>query len=424
MPLRYLLSFTNQGLVSLFNFALAISLVRQWAVYDFGVFALLLQITVTLEGFLNALVAVPISVWAPAYTRRTPRLAMETTLWNVGSISIVSAAAITAIAAALLLENAGNPWLIGAVVAGFLLARLGRFFCRAFLFSRLMPGMVAIADVAYVGIGSLVIAAVWLWPAEVTLPIVLVVLTAGSLIGVFASLAAAGVRPRLSWRLRTLKRYRELWASVRWSLFGVSTTVAHNRSYTAVVTGFFGPELFAVLAAGEALILGPVRAALLAWGMITRPTMAKAYGRDDHRAIGRINAISVAAVVAGLVVLITFLALAWDWISATIFGEKYGDMSLVVTLWLAVIAVFGVRSVISTTLQAMRAFRPLAMATAYGAVVSLVVVAVLATQVGFQYSILGLAVGETVILAHMLRTYLRLRRSPGSILAADASARG
>lgn len=407
---RYLLSFCNQGLVSLFNFALTISLVRQWEVYDFGVFALILQIALTLEGLQNALVATPLGMLAPAIQRHAPRRGMEATLWCAGSIIMIVVTIGAALVTAVLIDSWRDSWLVVVGVSGFLLARLARHYGRALLFSRLMPGKVAIADLTYVGIGSIAIAAVWLDPSQVNLPMVLLLLTAGSLIGTVASLMAAGYNFRPVWRGRILRRYAVPWKTARWSLVGVTTTTVHTRSTTAVVTTVFGPELFAVLAAGEALI-GPIRTALQAWGMITGPTMAGAYGRRDQAAINRINGISLVVLGVALAIFSAILWLAWGPISAAVYGDKYEDMSLIVGLWVVITALLAARSVISITLQAMQAFRALAFATAYGAGVSLAAVTFLALTLGFEYSLLGLAVGEAVVLATLVRTYARLRKT-------------
>ncbi len=417
---RYLLTFCNQGLVSVFNFALTISLVRQWEVYDFGIFALVLQIALTLEGFQNALVATPLSVWAPALARRAPRRWMETTLWSVGSLLMILTTVGAAIVTALIVDVPGEGWgsaqgwLLIAAVSGFLLARLIRHFGRAYLFARLAPGQVAIADLTYVVVGCGALAAVWLVPDTTNLPIVLAVLAAGSVLGTGLSMATAGVRLLPAWRRRVLSYYAAPWKQARWGLIGVTTTTLHTRSHAGVVTAMFGPELFAVLAAGEALV-GPIRTGLQAWGMITRPTMAAAFGRDDQGEIDRINRISLVVLGAGLAAFIVLLVVVWGPLSAAIYGDKYADMSLIVGLWALIIGLFAVRSVMSITLQAMRAFRELAFATGYGAVVSLVSVTILAGLAGFEYSLLGLAMGETVVLASTLRCYLRLRRAAPKI---------
>ncbi len=408
---RYLLTFCNQGIVSLFNFVLTLSLVRQWEVYDFGIFALILQITLTLEGFQNALVATPLSVWAPAMTRRAPRVRIETTLWSVGSVLMIGVAIGAALITAMLTDDGG--WLVAAAVSGFLVARLVRHYGRAYLFARLQPGKVAIADVGYVAIGSVAVALVWWAPDAASLIVVLALLTAGSLIGTVASLVAAGCRLRPAWRRRTLAHYLVPWRTARWGLVGVTTTTIHTRSHAAVVTGFFGPELFAVLAAGEALV-GPIRTALQAWGMITRPTMATAYGRNDQPAIDRMNGISLLLLGGGLAAFAALLWAAWGPISNAVYGDKYADMSLIVGLWVVIVSLLALRTIISITLQAMRAFRELAFATAYGAGVSLAAVTGLALVFGFEYSLIGLALGEAVVLGLLTRAYLRLRTVSGT----------
>ncbi len=405
---RYFLTFCNQGLVSVFSFALVISLVRQWEIYDFGIFALVLQVALTLESFQSAFVTAPLSVLAPATTRRAPRLIIESTLWSTGSL-LIAVVAVVAIAAAAVLDNSGRTLAVTVTVAAFLTARLLRDYARSYLFSRLLPAKVAVADLVYVGVGSVVVAAVWAWPLEVDLVIVLAGLAAGALIGAWLSLVAAGVPIRVHLRRSLLRRYRGVWnRTARWAVAGVTTTTLHARSHTIVVTAAFGPELFAALAAGEALV-APIRAALHAWGTITRPIMAAAFGRRDLATIDRINRFSMALLAAGFLLFVSVLWLSWDFVNNALYGSKYTDMALIVGLWVLVIGLVSLRSILSITLQSMQAFRELSFATLYGAVVSLGSVVLLVSIAGFEYSLLGLAIGESVVLAVVVRTYRRLR---------------
>lgn len=405
---RYFLTFCNQGLVSVFNFALVVSLVRQWEIYDFGIFALVLQIALTLESFQSAFVTAPLSVLAPATTRRAPRLIIETTLWGTGSL-LIAVVAVAAIAGTAVLDESGRTLVVAVTIAGFLTARLLRDYARSYLFSRLLPAKVAVADLIYVGVGSGVVAAVWVSPQQVDLVVVLAGLASGALIGAWLSLVAAGVPTRIHLRRRVLRRYRGMWSrTARWAVAGVTTTTLHARSHTIVVTAAFGPELFAALAAGEALV-APIRAALHAWGTITRPIMATAFGRRDLANIDLINRISMALLAAGFLLFTSALWLSWDFISNALYGSKYTDMALIVGLWVLVIGLVSVRSVLSITLQSMQAFRELSFATLYGAVVSLGSVALLVSIAGFEYSLLGLAIGESVVLTIVITTYRGLR---------------
>ncbi len=415
---KYLLTFCNQGILSLFNFALNIALVRAWAPIDYGIFALTLVVAMTLEALQNALVNAPLSVHVPAITRRAPRAVTEIMLSSV-SVMLALVALVGGVGFGLaFFDEANLPLLTALGVGGFMGSQLLRAYGRSFLFAQLRPTMVAISDLTFVGIGGPAIAVVWLepeWfdPSLVMPATVFGFLTFTNLLAMLVSFSVAKVSLRLTGRRRVLRRYREAWRDSRWALTGVVTVTLQSRAHAIVVTAAFGEATFAALAAG-AILFGPMRMVLQAWGMITRPFLARAAGRRDRREIVMTNRLSLITVGGGYVVFVSLLYYFWDWIEAQLYAGKYEDMEIIVVLWAVVSILFAGRTLLSIPLQSMREFKQVALATAFGAAVSLVAVTILALMVGFQYSIAGVGMGEVVSLIYVLHVYRRCMRNLAS----------
>lgn len=412
---KYLLTFCNQGILSLLNFALNIALLRAWAPIDYGIFALTMVLALSIEALQNALVNAPLSVYVPAINRRAPRALTEIMLSSVSAIL-----ALTALVGGIgfglaVFSDARYPLLTALVVGGFMGSQLLRAYGRAYLFTQLRPGMVAVSDLTYVTIGSTVFVLLWLKPDMIVPATVFGILTVANVIAMLMSFWVAHVALRLSFRRRILRRYAEPWRDARWALAGVVTTTLQSRAHVLVVTLAFGEAVFAALAAG-AVLFGPIRLVLQAWGMITRPFLARAVGRRDWEEIVTTNRLSLGAVLVGYLMFLVLLYLLWDQAEAHLYAGKYENMETIVVLWAAVSFLFAVRSLFSIPLQSMRQFKRLAVATAMGAVVSLVSVSIFALTWGFQYSIAGLGLGEAVTLIYVLHVY---RKHMGILVATE-----
>ncbi|MHA1565520.1 MAG: lipopolysaccharide biosynthesis protein [Alphaproteobacteria bacterium] len=404
MVQKYLLTFCNQGLLSLLNFALNIVLVRAWVPADYGIFALTIVVALTFEVLQNALINAPLSVHVPALNRHAPRAVMEIMLSTISAMLAVVAFFGGLGLGLLVFSEAQYPLLTAFGVGAFMGTQLLRVYGRAYLFAQLRPSMVAISDLTYVAVGATMVVSIWLMPDAVVPGTIFGILAGANLVALFFSFTVAGVKMRLTARWRVLRRYRESWKDSRWALAGVITTSVQSRAHVLVVTMAFGEAVFAALAAG-AILFGPIRLVLQAWGMITRPFLARAVSRNDIEEIVMTNRISLAAVMAGYAVFISLLYVFWDIAEAQLYAGKYEDMEVIVVLWAIVTLLFAGRALLAVPLQAMRQFKRLAYATALGAVVSLASVIVLTFTLGFQYSIAGVGMGEAVSLAYVIYVY-------------------
>ena len=342
----------------------------------------------------------------PAINRRAPRAVTEIMLSTISAMLAVVALFGGIGLGLMVFDEVERPFLTALGVGGFMGTQLLRVYGRSYLFAQLRPAMVAISDLTYVSVGAALVVAVWLMPDTVVPGTIFGILAAANLMAMFMSYTIVRVKMRLTIRWRVLRRYKEAWKDAHWALVGVITASLQSRAHVLVVTLAFGEVAFAALAAG-AILFGPMRVMLQAWGMITRPFLARAVSRNDRREIVMTNRISFAAVLAGYAVLIALLYVFWDIADAQLYVGKYEDMEVIVVLWAFVTLMFGARVMLAIPMQAMRHFKQLAFATAIGAVVSLVSVIILAFTFGSQYSIAGVGMGEAASLVYVAYLYRR-----------------
>ncbi len=393
---KYILSFANQGLISLFHFVINIVLVKLWEPAAYGVFALVLVIVWTLRSVQGAALNSPLGVHAPRLNRRAPRALLELALSSVNALFVLLVFLAVAAGALLSGDDLLSPvaaWAVAAYTAGSLLIN----YVRAYLFSYLKAGIVTAVDLTFVAISGLAIALALLAPEQTSLASVLGLLAAGSFAGAIVGFVLSGQPLRLTLKPRVLAYYLAPWRDVRWALAGVGIINLQTRAHALIVSASLGAEAFAVLAAGN-LLFGPIRMLLVAWGKITRPYLARCIGQDRVGKISESNRLSFIALGLGFTILFSGLYLFWAPIDALIYGDKYADMKLVVAAWGLVSVLSSCRSLLSIPLQSMLAFRQLALLQLTGALTSLVAVTVLIVFADFRLSIFGIALGEAITL--------------------------
>lgn len=428
MVLKYLLSFVNQGMVSLFHFTVTIVLIRLWEPAAYGTFALVLVVVWTLRSVQGAALNTPLGVHAPRLNRRAPRALMELTLTSLNALYILAVFLIVAAGALLSSHDLISP-MAALAIAAYAAAALCINYMRAYLFSYLKAGIVTAVDLTFVTISSLAIALALFAPEHATLESIFGLLAAGSFAGATVGLIMSGKPLRIAVKSHQLARYKGPWRDARWALAGVGISNLQNRAYALIVGVALGPEAFAILAAGN-ILFGPIRMLLVAWGKITRPYLARAIGQDQISKIGQANRLSFVALTLGFLILFTGIYLFWGAIEGFIYAEKYADMRVVVALWAIVSVLASFRALLSIPLQSMLAFRRLAKLQLTGAFASLAGVAILVTVTDFRLSILGIALGETITLllswnlyqtekARLSRRPIRARDLPAATLSSN-----
>lgn len=289
------------------------------------------------------------------------------------------------------------PVAAGLPFALFVSLSLLRLFARTHAYAIGRPARVMLSDVSYSAIvlaGLPILLLVDIPPA----PSAALLLSAAALMSLllfgptYLRLQFAPLPPRL------LARYTAIWKEHSgWSLLGVLTTEATMNAHAYVVTLFAGPSAFAVLAASS-LLTRPVTVVMSALGEYERAHMAEQIGQGDAPALGRsINHFRLA--MAGIW-LLTGLALGvvLIWVPDLVFPPRYSLQTLAIgsTLWMAVALVRAMRAPESAMLQGAGEFRPLANASLYSAIFSVIGVAGLLALAEPVWSIGGVLIGELI----------------------------
>jgi len=370
----------------------------------YGIFSLATVAALFGSWITGALAGTPLTVYLPALGRRAPRVILERMFASVATTLAVATAAVSAVLVAAL---SGDPLVVSGsaiYVGGWAL----REYHRNYAFARKAAQIAVLGDLVYASTASAGLLALHLTGATLVVGTVLLVVGAAGIVGALSVLVGlrAPVAPTFRWSI--IRRYRRVWVDVRWSLAGVFLTFAQMHAHSLLVGTFAGPAAYAPLAAAQVLF-APVRIAVQAWQMVTRPDLAVAVAEGRWREIkrtSRVWMIIMALVGAfGAVVLASF----WSPIHELLFEENYADapMAMIAAISYTSVCVFAIGSVPSCTLQAFADFRPLAFATMIGAAVSTVGVMLILLVSTPAHSLLALLAAESVSTVIILNTMRR-----------------
>jgi O-antigen/teichoic acid export membrane protein len=225
-----------------------------------------------------------------------------------------------------------------------------------------------------------------------------------------AARAISGQMGGLRWR--DLAAYRRFAGQSGWIFLGVTTTELLARFYAFLVAGWYGAAALASLSATQ-LLLRPVPLLATSWSMVARADLAREREAADWRAFTRPIGW---ALIGGLVIAAAWTVLlhqVWGLASAKVFGGKYSGDAWMIWLWGISAALSFGQVVVSAGLQALKAFKALALANAAASVVAAAAVVVVAKVYGYGGAIAGAASGqafEFVVMGVLLLTILAARR--------------
>jgi O-antigen/teichoic acid export membrane protein len=285
-----------------------------------------------------------------------------------------------------------------------------RWYARAHAYAHARQSRSAASDISYsvvllAGSGAMVAS------GHISLAVAAAILLAGALIGVLPFGREFLVAHLVRFGRAELAGYRPIWRELaRWALLGVITTEATANAHVYLVTLVLGPTAFAPIAA-SALMTRPVTVAMNALTEYERAHMARQIGEqriaDALSAARRFRLVLIAVWVATALAILA-LAFCADHI---LFPPRYDRTTLEIglALWMAVSLIRLGRMPESVLLQAAGAFRPLALASGWSSVLSVVAVAAL-LPFGALWSILGILAGEALFAASIWRERQRWLR--------------
>ena len=188
----------------------------------------------------------------------------------------------------------------------------------------------------------------------------------------------------------------------RWSLLGVVLTEVTVNAHAYLVTFISGPGSFALLALGM-LLMRPASLMQSALPDMERPAMARAIAARDWTGLSRIQrhfTYGLAAAWIGNMLLCAGLLLFFPLL---ILKKGYGlrDVMVVAAISAVIMAIRALRTPLAVLLQAAGQFRELARIGTVSSVISVATTLALLLAFGPIVSILGVALGELVILARV-----------------------
>jgi O-antigen/teichoic acid export membrane protein len=389
---NFAVSLGGEGVQSGFHFILNLVLIRLLSAYEFGVFAIAFVIGGIAIAYGNAIVSVPAAVHMP---RLKSAGAVDYQDVMFGSIALLVSVAFAAAATAVLLltiRDVEESLAAGALVGVWTL----RNHIRTVMLARHMAAAATVSDISYTvsGIGFIALS-IWLHPNGAQATSALWGLAAANLLGIVIALRAFGRRIRISLRRSIWRRYRAIWADVAWSLFGTTTWNVQSQALTFLVAAIAGPAAYAPIAAGM-LLFTPLRPAMNAFVNVFRTDVVRGLAQ------GRFRELNVALhAVCGVIVLACMAVgagiwLIWPYLTAYVFAGKFSgaSMPLIVTLSGLVAVAYLTYNVPLALIQAAGHFKPVALATTLGGIVSLCAASVLLHVTTVAWSLAGVVAGE------------------------------
>ncbi|MGZ4968200.1 MAG: lipopolysaccharide biosynthesis protein [Methylobacter sp.] len=398
MKKRVAISIVDQGLVSAFNFALNLMLIKAWSPQEYGKFGIILSVGLLLVGIQNAMVNTPASVMLPTATTGLKKRQLRT-LFSVVNILICIAAFLSSYLFALFPElDLGMPTVnaIGYYLATTLFREYLRN--RAIVVGRLKAVLIDDGFFVILAAAELAYAYLYLGPHVFSLSFCLNALALANLMIMLSSLISE-IRSILQSPWQTCKElYPGVWKEASWSLIGVATTEAQNRGYVFVIGAFFGTAAVGSIQAGR-VFFGPLNLITSAWSRVARPHLSVLVEDRNSAKFFRLMGISVLSFIVLNIAFSSALWFAWPFLNLHFFGDKYSGVILTVILWALATLLFQIRSVCGVGVQACRKFRQLALTTVIGAVVSMGALMAVCWADMSEWAVTSVIAGEVVAAA-------------------------
>ncbi|WP_028111732.1 lipopolysaccharide biosynthesis protein [Ferrimonas kyonanensis] len=398
MKTQVIVSTVDQGILSAFNFALNLALIKLWQPAEFGVYSIVFMLSYVLISLQNALINTPYSVLVPASDNPDH---LRSTLSLSNGLFLVS---LTLICYALLhLPLLQQDFSGNLAITTFFAIRLLREFLRCRWSSELILMPVLVADLLFV-VFFLVLMGIWQSQHplhQFSLEHLLWFLSLSQLLGMVYLLKQEFPLFTLTRWSALPRHYAPIWDQSRWSLVGVITTELQNRGYIFIVGLAFGPTVVGFIQAGR-VFFGPLNIITSAWTRIAKPTLAKLHAQGERQQFQTLTNQGALGFLLFNLVFGVLLWLAWPWLQPQLFGDQYAGIGFVVAQWAIATLLFHLRSTYSAAIQAQNRFKPLAMATIWGASLSLGILTILALAQASNWVIFTVIFGEIVAFGYIL----------------------
>jgi O-antigen/teichoic acid export membrane protein len=403
---RYFAALVEQALWSLLNLGVNLALARFAAPEAYGGFVFWANAGFVLSSLQNALTVCHLQTLAPGDGRSPQRLETERLMHVVNGLFLL------VVGAGALAASLGGGGLHAPAAALFLPAFLLQQYVRALAFSRGRADAAAAQTGLVLLIAAPALALLTRGSRPMSADAILQVMAAAyGIVGVAS--AARAMAGQFRGPAPRLRNYLPFAHQSGWIFLGVTSTELLARFYAFVVAATDGPAALAMLAATQ-LLLRPIPLLASSWSMAARSDLA--LQRDAGRWDRFVRMLGLALAGGAAVALVWTLAvrLSWDLLAEHVFAGKYAGAGWMVLIWGVSSALSFGQVVLSSALQALRAFKRLALANSIASLVAAGAILLMIRGFGPAGAVVGTALGQGLELAVMagllMRTLARPRR--------------
>lgn len=376
------ISLVDQALNSAFNLLLNLAFIAFATPDEFGRFAFLLAGSFFAASAQNALIVMPLNYLLPGREQGEADAALSMlTSANLALILLVLPAGL-GLAAVI---GADLPLSLAAIA--YFGTLMIREYVRNLMVVKGSVHLTLIYDV--VALTATVVFAIAFWQVLPPATATLAALSAGN------GLSFVCCRFSLKADFRSfsshLSAYRSVWKDTRWALQGALQNEVMSRSHVFLVERIRDAAALGMLNAGRVGV-SPLLLVGTAWCRVARPRMVEELAKGNITSVIRLLRSGMAITAGAAILYGLFLWMAWPYIDAYAFRDRYGDMAGNLVCWWLYALVVGQTSVMAALMEARRKFRALAIVGFVGAVVApLLVFGLLSAGLDASVAALGLA---------------------------------
>lgn len=353
-----LLSVVDQVLLSGLNFAVGMCLIRFGTKSDYGLYSQLFAASLFAVGLLEALIGSPLTNLAPHLPAAQQALAIRRLQRWQGLAGAILGVGFGVGAAWVVWE--GVPEVealpVGLGFAVFVLSTTWREYRRTVWFIQADLRSLLRSDGLYV-LAALLGGAGLAWSHQVGAASILVALSLAQVLALTVGEKPAAV-PADTPVPERRETFSAIWDKGRWAMPGMMVGWLGNYSFLYLASAMSGVEAAAEVSASR-LLLVPVGLMVVAWSRVARPMAGRLIHARDWRSLNRLSLASLGGIEALSVLYMVVLALALPWLQAHVLGAKYQGIETLVLAWGGYFLVSVARTIATTWLVSIGAFRQL-----------------------------------------------------------------
>lgn len=400
------ISVLNQVVSSGTNFALGIYLVRMLPPAEFGLYGIGFAISLLYAGFGNALFLTQMVV-------HTPDKAPEDRLPYAGRMFLLVAlfCAATVLLIALMLLVGGIVWetvarqsqFASAVMAASVAYLLKDFFVRQAYNMRRETWALTIHG----AIACTMAVLLWLQYQFITsfnVEMALWIYTTAQVSGALLGYRLARLPVAIHKRHELLGDLREALHGGKWVSITNLVYFARTQAHTIVVASLLGPVGVAKLNAAR-LLVTPAVMLTPALSQVAMPRLAVAREQGERKLM-KLGRLITSALLAVALLYCAALLGGYDLIVDKVLGANYQDLFVITALWCLWTCLTAVRNGAELVWQVLKRFKKLSGVNTFGALLSLVATYVLTSIYGLHGALIGLVLGEVVMIIFLFRILL------------------